>query len=309
MVKLHRSSNETLTTEGILSTEDVVSTGEMVSTDATVNDSGSTKGGGSATARSRSKTEAAMLAFGLFIRNHGIEIRLDDLPDARLVGKFCNRGRSHLAAPESVPKSLDSQIETRALAVACAGGMPVAEQVDDRLGWIVDANGHTLDFMGLNAGVGHLGSEAHDLNKRIARAWAPIFGPDRQPDARGDCVRQFVKGKRRGQAYDRFGNELRRFGQGVVRVKFSARQLIQTAGKPGYLTFLLQPSDCRGCDAVLRELAKTHKPVPSQEVERMFRLGCMAAAHIGKGVIWVLGNVKLISELSYQAGQRSRESA
>src|SRR5271168_4376601 len=48
MVKLHRSSHETLTTDGTRSTEDVVSTGEIVSTDGTVNDSGSTKGGGSA---------------------------------------------------------------------------------------------------------------------------------------------------------------------------------------------------------------------------------------------------------------------
>jgi hypothetical protein len=55
MVKLQRSANETLTTDGILSTEDVVSAGEAVSArgavsamDAAVNDAGSTKGGGSA---------------------------------------------------------------------------------------------------------------------------------------------------------------------------------------------------------------------------------------------------------------------
>jgi hypothetical protein len=48
MVKLHRSANETLTTDGILSTEDVVS-GDVVSAmDATANDAGSTEAGGSA---------------------------------------------------------------------------------------------------------------------------------------------------------------------------------------------------------------------------------------------------------------------
>jgi hypothetical protein len=49
MVKLQRSANETLTTDGILSTEDVVSAGNAVSAmDAVANDAGSTKGGGSA---------------------------------------------------------------------------------------------------------------------------------------------------------------------------------------------------------------------------------------------------------------------
>src|ERR1700722_9791526 len=49
MVKLHRSANETLTTDGTLSTEDVVSAGDAVSAmDAAVNDAGSTKAGGSA---------------------------------------------------------------------------------------------------------------------------------------------------------------------------------------------------------------------------------------------------------------------
>jgi len=48
MVKLQRSANETLTTDGILSTEDVVSAVAVSAMDAAVNDACSTKGGGSA---------------------------------------------------------------------------------------------------------------------------------------------------------------------------------------------------------------------------------------------------------------------
>jgi hypothetical protein len=48
IVKLHRSANETLTTDGIRSTEDVVSAGGAGSADDKVYVASSTKGGGSA---------------------------------------------------------------------------------------------------------------------------------------------------------------------------------------------------------------------------------------------------------------------
>jgi hypothetical protein len=82
---------------------------------------------------------------GSRIGGHHIQIGLNGLPDAafRRVARDV-RGR-RFALPQCFSEAFERQIEAEAFLMARAGALPVAKQIDDRLGRIEDGYRHTLD--------------------------------------------------------------------------------------------------------------------------------------------------------------------
>src|SRR5271168_3245861 len=168
---------------------------------------------------SRARTEAPMLRIGSRIGSHGLQIGLNDFPDStvcRVAGDF---GRRRLAPPQRLAETFQRQIETGTLLVTPARALAVAKEIDDGFRWVIDAHADAFDEMFLHTRPKHLVSEAHELKRRMIRAWPPVLWTNRHPHARGHGIRQFMKRQRRHQADNPLRHELGCFRERMVYVE------------------------------------------------------------------------------------------
>src|SRR5712691_1790533 len=172
-----------------------------------------------------------MLRRGLRIHGQRLEIRLHDVPRARLGRKAGHFSGCRLAKPQGLLHASDRLGKTGLRAMPTGLALSMVEKISDGLCRAVDANGNALDDMRLDPGLENLGTEANDLDGRMCDPWSPFLEPDRHPYAGWDAVGELVKGERRVEADHSLGHELRGFRERVVGIKRRVGKLIEAAAE------------------------------------------------------------------------------
>ena len=102
--------------------------------------------------------------------------------------------------------------------------------IDDRLGWIENAYGHAVDGVDLHAEGEGSRPETHDPGRGIVEPGLSRFWAYGEPDPAGNLERELVELKRRNEADDPFGYQLRNLGE-IVRCRdFGIGELVEAHG-------------------------------------------------------------------------------
>jgi hypothetical protein len=109
--------------------------------------------------------------------------------------------------------------------------MRVIEKVGNGFRRRINADGHVLDKMSLDAAVERFRAEANDLNGRFGDPGTPFPKPDRDANVSWNAIRELVIRKCRVEADNALGDEFRGFRERVVRIERSIGKLVESAMK------------------------------------------------------------------------------